>query len=151
MERRCAAVAHRLVFARQERAHREKPANPRLLDAIGGSSPEAAEERLHRQRQTDEMRRAAYRLPERQRVALALLRRYGFTVLEVACMLGTTESAVKSRARRAQRALRAAMASTPLASALLARGSGIAPGKPKLRPSQKVSGVGRRQMGGHAG
>ena len=109
------AIARRLMTdsARRQRLERRvfADAPPDEEAVLYGPSADAptADELLHARRMETRVREQLDDLPEMQRTAYRLLQQEGMTIKGAAEALGTSVSAVKLRAHRAYRALRAAL------------------------------------------
>jgi RNA polymerase sigma-70 factor (ECF subfamily) len=106
------AIARRLLIDAHRRGRGEVLAGDRAQveeaeePAAGSGGPEA---QLEASRLAERLHAELLRLPEPQRVAFELVRQEGLSMAEAAQALGTTVNAVKLRASRAYRALRAVL------------------------------------------
>jgi len=102
------AIARRLLINSYRRRQREVRGREVQL-AETPAFPAPADEVLHSKRLSRTVERELSRLPERQRVAIELMKKDGLSLREVAEVLGTTSNAVKLRVHRACATLRAAL------------------------------------------
>lgn len=95
--------------SRRERALAEVRDEGELASAFVGAVPESAEARLVARELTPALAEALARLPAAQREAVELLYVEQLSVAEAAARAGVSPSALKVRAHRGSRALRAAL------------------------------------------
>jgi RNA polymerase sigma-70 factor (ECF subfamily) len=110
------AIARRLNIDSIRRTKREvlaevdvDPPSGDRVDAVAAAGPARPDDWAQAKRTAARIQAELLRLPEAQRVAFELLKQDGLSVAEAAQVLGTTVSAVKLRAHRAYRALRAVL------------------------------------------
>ena len=105
------AIARRLLINSYRRRQREDSGRKKatFMGAAEAEGPSSTDEVLHSKRMIRTIETELSRLPEGQRVAIELIKKEGLSLREVAEVLGTTSSAVKSRVHRAYEALRAAL------------------------------------------
>jgi len=105
------AIARRLLINSYRRRQREDSGKKKVsfMGAAEAEGPSSTDDVLHTKRKIRTIETELSRLPEAQRVAIELIKKEGLSLREVAEVLGTTSSAVKSRVHRAYEALRAAL------------------------------------------
>ena len=105
------AIARRLLINSYRRRQREDSGRKKasFMGAVEAEGPSSTDDVLHSKRMIRTIETELSRLPEAQRVAIELIKKEGLSLREVAEVLGTTSSAVKSRVHRAYEALRAAL------------------------------------------
>jgi RNA polymerase sigma-70 factor (ECF subfamily) len=105
------AIARRLLINSYRRRKREVSGKQKAssMVAVAAQGPASTDEVLHSKRMIRTIETELSRLPEAQRVAIELIKKEGLSLREVAEVLGTTSSAIKSRVHRAYEALRAAL------------------------------------------
>jgi RNA polymerase sigma-70 factor (ECF subfamily) len=104
------AIARRIVIDRARRAKREvlRDHDEAERDEIA-SHDVSADEAIETRELAEHVERELSRLPPQQRVAFALVKEDGLTLVEAAEVLGTTVGAVKLRVHRAYDAIRTAI------------------------------------------
>ncbi len=105
------AIARRLLINSYRRRQREDSGRKKasFMGAGEAEGPSSTDDVLHSKRLIRTIETELSRLPEAQRVAIELIKKEGLSLREVAEVLGTTSSAIKSRVHRAYETLRAAL------------------------------------------